>query len=163
MTRLFCKAFFVIIISCCYGWAQEPDDPFASKEDAPDTPALSSDKTSSSSSGWRGTAVAINGSDRITSGGIGCPVIVVGSVVFSTEKLERQTELEIDHRSYAQTALSSDGSYFAIASKLPNQSDTSVNVMDVSTGKKVSEISGAKDEYLDVLLITRNKYVVTAE
>ncbi len=146
--------------------AQDADDPFAAnaasraKASAGDSPGWSS--AGPGSEGWRGGAAVIAERDPITSGGLGCPVIVAGNKVFSTESFEQTSLLEAEYHSNTLTALSGDGSYFAVASKTHNQDDTSVAVYDVATGKQVSQIPGAEDEILDILRITRNKYVVTA-
>ena len=111
---------------------------------------------------WSSGAATIDKRAVITSGKIGCPVIMGGSGIFSTETRKQIGNLDLEIRSSTLTALSNDGSHFAVASKTHNQDGTSVSVYDLQSQKKTCEIPGAEDEILDVLLITRSKYVVTA-
>lgn len=146
-----------LFATACVLHGQESGDPFS-------TGAAKGKATwgGGADEGWQGTAATIDERDPITTGGIGCPVIVAGPRVFSSDTFALVSTLEADYGPNTLTALSGDGSYFAAANKSHNQDDTSVSVFDVASGKKVSEIPGFVDEILDILLITRNKYVVTA-
>ena len=110
---------------------------------------------------WSSRAATIDARTVITSGKIGCPVIMGGPHIFSTETRKQIGSLDCEIRSNTLTALSNDGSYFAVASKTHNQDETSVSVYNLKTQKKTCEIPGTEDEILDVLLLTRSKYVVT--
>ena len=158
VTHPIISAVIVLLLgSICH--AQQSDDPFATPPGTTSEAEWGSDR---SEGGWAGTVASIGEDDLITSGGIGCPVIVAGSKVFSTENFALLSTLDVDYRSNTHAALSADGSYFAVAAKSHNHDDTAVLVFDVATGKKVSEIPGREDSILDILLIARNKYVVTA-
>lgn len=136
---------------------QDTPDPFLSNRNTQG----GNPSTNSTKEGWSETRTRIDHLDAITSGGLDCPVIVVGKTVYSTETLQPVSELEADYSENFLTALSGNGQYFAVASKSVRRDDTSVFVFDVKTGKKISEIPGAEDEILDNLQITRDKYVVT--
>jgi hypothetical protein len=138
----------------------QDDDPFAkSASEGGDSNWGNGDANDSD---WQGGQATIDDRAIITSGGIDCPVILGGSTVVSTDKLKLIGKLDCKFRSSTLTALSNDGTFFAVASKTTNQKDTSVAVYDLKTGKKTCDIPGSEDEILDVLLLTRGKYVVTA-
>ena len=124
---------------------QETPDPFLSNRNTQGGNPL----TNSTKEGWSETRTRIHHLDPITSGGLNCPVIVVGKTVYSTETLQPVSELEADYAENFLTALSANGQYFAVASKSMRREDTSVFVFDGKTGKKISEIPGTEDETLD--------------
>lgn len=147
--------------------AQEKDvDPY--KEKSGDS-GWGSDDGGSDAKGesdkWSGQAGVINGNDRITSGGINCPVVVVGKSVFRTDNLAKNLELKTDLRflSNADRAIGNDGKYFAISvrEKVGRDSIENIAVFDTETGKQTCLIDGVLDEHLIHLKITRNEYVVT--
>lgn len=152
--QLLCIALLTI---GCLSEVDGNDDPFSG------TPKSKNEKSwdSGSQVGWRDMGVSIDGRKRITSGGIGCPVLVSGASVISTKDFSVVANLEVEYDSSAHAALSADGTYFAVASKSPNQRGTSVYVFDTASGKKVHEIQGVEDEFIDLLLVVRNKYVAT--
>ena len=160
-SRVFQFLFGLIVVGYCNVALCQDDDPFEKKSNSGG--AEWGDKTDSD---WKAGVATIGSKSRITSGGIGCPVIMAGGNVFSTGSSEDTAtqigNLNLKIGSSTLTALANDGSHFAVASKSHNQKDTAVTVYDLKTGKKTIEIPGVEDEILDVLLITRGKYVATA-
>lgn len=114
---------------------------------------------------WAGQAGVIDENDKITSGGVGCPVIVVGKSVFRTDNLAKYIELETGERirGNVDTALGKDGRYFALSvrEKVGDESVENIVVFDNETGKQTCKIQGVVDGHLEHLKISRNNYVVT--
>ncbi|APZ95840.1 serine/threonine-protein kinase [Fuerstiella marisgermanici] len=92
--------------------------------------------------------------DQITTGPPGCPVIIVGNRVWDTNAKIVISTLEGERVNGAFTAVSSDGSLFAAADKLPNQQNTNIDVWDTQTGKKKFTAPGESGRYSDAILLS---------
>ena len=142
--------------------AQEKDvDPF--KEKSGESSWGSDDENKSDK--WSDQAGVIDKGAKITSGGLDCPTIVVGKSVYRTDNLAKNLELKTDLKfpNNPDTALGSDGKYFAISirEKVGKDSIENIAVFDTTTGKQTCLIDGVLDKHLIHLRITRNEYVVT--
>jgi len=94
------------------------DDPFAKQPDKDEESEWESKDDNGKSAEWSTRAATIDSRSVITSGKAGCPVIMGGSGIFSTDSREQTGSLGFEIRSSTLTALSNDGSHFAVASKL---------------------------------------------
>ncbi len=104
--------------------------------------------------------IPVDRDSHVTFGPAGCPVIVSGNEVWSIREGAIQTELEGKVERNAITALSDDGKYFAAAMKSKNQENTPVCVWSTETGQKVCEIPGTPDRFADLIVFSRNKYLI---
>ncbi|MDB5331669.1 MAG: hypothetical protein JWP03_2820 [Phycisphaerales bacterium] len=102
----------------------------------------------------------IDGNEHVTFGAPGCPVIVAGNRAWDVRQGTIRSELDGKVDSNAVTALSDDGKYFAAGIKSANQEDTTVRVWSTETGAKVFDIPGTPKRFVDLILISRNKYVI---
>ena len=142
--------------------AQEKDvDPF--KEKSGKSSWSSDDKNESGKRS--GKAGVIDRAGKVTSGGLGCPIIVAGKSVYRTDNLTKTLELKTDLKFWGNvvTVLGNDGKYFATAirEKVGKDSVQNIAVFDTSTGKQTCLIDGVLDKSLVHLSITRNEYVIT--
>ncbi|MDB5353829.1 MAG: hypothetical protein JWN24_282 [Phycisphaerales bacterium] len=104
--------------------------------------------------------IPIDSNEQVTYGPPGCPVIVTGSRAWDVRQGTIRSELDGKVESNAVTALSDDGKYFAAGIKSANQEDTTVRVWSTETGAKIFDIPGTPKRYVDLILISRNKYVI---
>ena len=104
--------------------------------------------------------IPIGSNTTVTFGPAGCPVLVAGKQVWNVLEGSIQAELEGDIERNSLTVLSDDGKYFAAGMKSKNQKETSVCVWSTETGMKVCEIPGTADRYADLILFSRNKYLI---
>lgn len=153
-----------VVGHCSIAFCQD-DDPFLERPDADSSEWGSGD--ADETDGWKAGVATINERSAITSGGVGCPVILGGSAVFSTdfdsESSKQIGKLNCEIGSRTLTALASDGTHVAVAKKSKANKDVMlVSVYDLKTGKKTSEIPGKVGERVETLLITRGKYVAIA-
>lgn len=104
--------------------------------------------------------IPIDTHGTVTFGPSGCPVIVSGNKVWSVREGTIQAELEGEIERNALTVLSDDGKYFAAAMKSKNQEDTPISIWSTESGQKLHEVRGTADRFADLILFSRNKYLV---
>jgi WD40 repeat protein len=104
--------------------------------------------------------IPVDGNSHVTFGPAGCPVIVCGNHVWNIRDGAIQVELDGKVEHNALTALSDDGKYFAAAMKSKNQEETPVCVWSTESGQKVCEIPGTPNRYADMIVFSRNKYLI---
>jgi len=104
--------------------------------------------------------IPFNDNSHVTFGPAGCPVIVCGNDVWNVRRNEIQTQLDGEIERNALTVLSDDGRYFAAGMKSKNQEETPVQVWSTESGEKVCEIPGAPNRFVDLMLFSRNKYLI---
>ncbi|MDB5309270.1 MAG: hypothetical protein JWO38_3472 [Gemmataceae bacterium] len=135
------------------GKPADPDDPFAPGANL---------KAAPGKAGWGEGSVAVpfEPGAAVTFGPVGCPVAVVGLTVWDLKANKAVRKLAGPYEARGLRALSADGKYFAAGSKSPNQQDTAVAVWSTETGQRVLDVPGDKKALVDLLAISRNKYLL---
>ncbi|HWE94331.1 MAG TPA: hypothetical protein VG269_10230 [Tepidisphaeraceae bacterium] len=104
--------------------------------------------------------ITVDANEGITFGRAGCPVIVCGTHVWNVRQGTIQAEMDGKVDSNALVALSDDGKYFAAGIRSANQEDTGVRIWSTETGAKIADIPGTPKRYVDLMLFSRNKYLI---
>lgn len=131
------------------------EDPFKAVAGKPEKPG-----TASESPDQLEVRIPIGSHDTVTFGPAGCPVIVCGNQVWNVQTSSIQVELEGELERNSLSVLSDDGKYFAAGMKSRNQEDTPVSVWSTETGQVVSTIPGNPNHFVDLLVFSRNKYLI---
>ena len=98
--------------------------------------------------------------DELTFGPIGCPVLIAGQDVWHLEQKRMIGNLQGEIFRRGLKSLSGDGQWFAAALKSHNQKDTSIRVWNTLTGKPCCEIPGDPEKFADLILFSRNRYLL---
>lgn len=155
-TFLFCKIALIASSSCI---GQQDSDPFRSQNSGEESQWGDDRENGPGDSQWSSQNGTIDERDRIT-GRPECPVVVVGQRIFDARTLARTGSIDFDYRNYHLTAISQNGRYFAVATSSHN-TPSAVKIFDTKTGQELCEIPERPEEILDILLITRDQYVIT--
>lgn len=135
--------------------AQTPD-PFTAVAE----PGQPTGGPSTNPSSALGIEIPIARNSDVTFGPAGCPVLVNDNHVWDLRTNTIQAELDAHLQSHSVTALSQDGKYFAAGLKSQDQEDTTVGVWSTQTGKSVCQIPGIPKRFVDLMIFSRNKYLI---
>lgn len=154
----------VLVLSLCISSlacrkSQDPSAPDDNKKADPDDP-FTPEASKVPAAVWGGGGIPITGNDGVTFGPAGCPVAIIGSSVWELKANKSAAKLAGPIEPRGLRALAADGKYFAAASKSPNQTNTAVGVWNTETGKRVLDVPGDPQAYVDFLAIARGKYVM---
>lgn len=89
--------------------------------------------------------------DPVTFGGPNCPIVLVGGDAWHLKQGRLIRSIEVEYNARALRSLSTNGRYFAYASKSPNQQSTDVAIWDIVQQKEVAVIPGDPEKFVDVL------------
>jgi len=141
---------------------QPADNDAAKPTDNPPTPKPKVSPVQPSPTTWASDTLRIpfQSQEEITFGPIGCPVVIVGKEVWHFGQKKVVQRLQDEYNERGMKSLSGDGHWFAVASKSPNQKDTSIDVWNVVTGEPQCQIAGDPEKFADLIRFSRNQFLL---
>jgi WD40 repeat protein len=142
-----------------------PDDPFKPAEKKAQGKTDPDDPFAPGATGGKGAwgttpPIPFDTKTAVTFGPAGCPVAVLGNIVWDLNKNKEVGKLVGTYEAHGHRTLSADGKFFAAGAKSPNQADTAVTVWNTETGQRVLDVPGVKNVYVDLIVIARSKYLL---
>jgi len=159
--RLLSTALAVLILAApLAAQKKDDDDPFATPSKTDPKKPSPKDKANGTWGSDGELRMPVDYKNLPTFGPAGCSVCVVGPSVIDLKTLKTVVELDGKYESRGMKALSAAGKYFAAVDKTPNITGTTVTVWATDTGKKVLEVPGQREAYVDFLELARDKYLL---
>lgn len=150
-----------MLIPACKKRKTDTDVPDERNRGAPSSPNSGGNpQAKKAPSPWADTAIAFTHRDGVTFGPPGCPVLVVGTLVYDARTYKAVRQLPDPYERQALCALSPDGKSFVAANKSPNQDATGFTVWSTENAGRLLDVAGKKDTYLDVLAFRGNSQLL---